>query len=126
MPLAAAMPSQTAPTSTSSAVSSVAEREGGLDARAARAGLAVGGQRGLGLAQVAEDALVDRPDHVEIGVRVAAQPIERAEQVGAIRRRPTEMSPSSAALKVEGGGMQQGGAPARSARASTRPSRSIR
>ncbi len=45
-------------------------------------GLAVGPERGFSQAQVAEDAWVHRPDDIQIGVGIAVQTIERAEEVG--------------------------------------------
>ena len=60
----------------------IGEGEGGLDARAAGLGAPVGPKRGLRETQMAEDAGIHRTHHVEVGVGIAPQAIERAEEIG--------------------------------------------
>ncbi len=62
----------------------VGEQEHRLDLAAVGVGVAVGGERSRRGHQVAEHARLDPPDHIEIGVVIGLQLVERPEQVGGI------------------------------------------
>jgi hypothetical protein len=72
---------------------------------------------------VGQNALVDRPDDIEIGVREGLQAIERAKQVFLDEALRGDIA-AVGGLKLEGGGARNGGAESLSARARIRPSRS--